>query len=76
MSGPVPEAWTRLLAHHRAAQVASDQLNDPDATRISRDEATIRYEHAKIGMVVEMNRLSEAHVLGRITLFLSKRERS
>jgi hypothetical protein len=72
---PVPEAWTRLIGLHRAAQVAQDQMKDPAATQIARDEAIIRYSRATDAMVAEMTRLSEAQDLGRITLFLSKRER-
>ena len=43
MSGPVPEAWTHLMGHHRAAQVAQDQMKDPGASQVARDEATVRY---------------------------------
>lgn len=75
MSGPVPEAWTQLVGHHRAAQVAQDQMKDPAATQIARDDATIRYARATDAMVAAMTRLSETHELGRITLLLSKRER-
>jgi hypothetical protein len=72
---PVPEAWTQLVGHHRAAQVAQDQMKDPSATQIVRDEATVRYARATDAMVASMTRLSEAQDIGRITLFLSKRER-
>lgn len=72
---PVPEAWTRLIGHHRAAQVAQDQMKDIDATQIARDDATVRYSRAVDVMVAEMTRLSETQELGRITLLLSKRER-
>jgi hypothetical protein len=72
---PVPEAWTKLIGHHRAAQVAQDQMKDPAATQIARDEATVRYARATDAMVAEMTRLSEMQELGRITHYLSKRER-
>lgn len=76
MSGaPVPEAWTRLVGHHRAAQVAQDQMKDPGATQIMRDDATVRYARACDAIVAEMNRLSEAHELGRITMLLARKER-
>jgi hypothetical protein len=75
MSAPVPQAWTSLIGHHRAAQVAQDQMKDPGATQIVRDEATVAYARACDAMVAEMTRLSESHELGRITLLLSKRER-
>ena len=72
---PVPEAWTKLVGHHRAAQVAQDQMKDPAATQIARDEATVRYARACDDMVATMTRLSESQDLGRITLYLSTRER-
>lgn len=72
---PVPEAWTRLIGHHRAAQVAQDQMKDPAATQIARDDATVRYARACDAMVAEMTRLSESHVLGRITVLLARKER-
>ncbi len=75
MSAPVPEAWTNLIGYHRAAQVAQDQMKDRAASQAARDEATVRYDRACDAMVAEMTRLSESHDLGRITLFLSKRER-
>ena len=69
---PVPEAWTHLLGHHRAAQ---DQMKDAAATQIARDEATVRYARAVDAMVAEMTRLSEAQVLGWITMLLARKER-
>lgn len=72
---PVPEAWTHLLGHHRAAQVAQDQMKDAAATQIARDEATVRYARAVDAMVAEMTRLSEAQVLGWITMLLARKER-
>jgi len=75
MSAPVPEAWTRLVGQHRAAQVAQDQMKDIQASQIARDEATVRYARACDAMVAEMTRLSETQELGRITLLLARKER-
>ena len=75
MSAPVPQAWTQLLGHHRAAQVAQDQMKDPAASQAARDEATVRYDRACDAMVAEMTRLSESHELGRITMLLARKER-
>lgn len=72
---PVPEAWTRLCGHHREAQVAQDQMKDPGATQIVRDEATVRYARACDAIVACLNRLSEAQDLGRITMLLARKER-
>lgn len=75
MSAPVPQAWTQLLGHHRAAQVAQDQMKDAGATQIARDEATVRYARACDAVVAEMTRLSESNELGRITMLLARKER-
>lgn len=76
MSGPpVPEAWTRLIGHHRAAQVAQYQMKDIYATQVVRDDGTVRYARAVDAMVAEMTLLSEDHELGRITLLLARKER-
>ena len=72
---PVPEAWTALCAHHRAAQVAQDQMKDPAATQIMRDDATVHYSRACDAIVACLNRLSETHELGRITMLLARKER-
>lgn len=74
MSARVPEAWTRLLGHHRAAQVAQDQMCDPAATHVARTLATARYARACEALVAEMTRLSESHDLGRITMLLARKD--
>jgi hypothetical protein len=71
----VPEAWTQAMAHFRTAQVAWDQMRDPAAAQVMRDEATLRYSRAVDQMMAAMNRLSEGQVLGRITMLLAKKER-
>ena len=76
MSGPVPDEWTRMIGSLRAAQVAQDTMRDPAASQIARDEATVRYSRAADQIIADLGTLSERQVLGRITLFLAKRERS
>lgn len=71
----VPEAWTRLVGLHRVAQVARDQMKDPAATQIARDEATVRYSRAVDALMDNLDRLSEAHELGRITMLLARKDR-
>ncbi|NJS39822.1 MAG: hypothetical protein HC783_13305 [Rhodobacteraceae bacterium] len=75
MTSPVPAEWTRMIGSFRAAQVAQDQMKDPAASQQVRDDATIRYSRAVDQVIADLGTLSERQVLGRITLFLSKRER-
>lgn len=76
VAGEVPAAWPRLIAAFRAAQVARTTMRNPASPRAFRDEATARYTRAVDGMVDEMETLSGDRTLGRITLLLSKKERS
>lgn len=73
--GRVPEAWTQLIAVHRQAQVAQDQMRNPAATQVMRDEATGRYTVAVDAAMACLSALSERHVLGAITLYLARKER-
>jgi hypothetical protein len=82
MSGPethtpgrVPEAWTQLIAVHRQAQVAQDQMRNPQATQVMRDEATGRYTVAVDAIMACLDRLSERNVLGAVTLYLAGKEK-
>ncbi len=76
MTTPVPVEWTRLIGSLRAAQVAQDQMKNPAASQQARDDATIRYCRAADQIISDLGILSERQVLGRITLFLAKRERA
>jgi hypothetical protein len=71
----VPDDWTMMIADHRAAMVAWDQMRDPGASQTMRDEATVRYNRAADAVIQRMARLSEQQVLGRITLHLARKER-
>ena len=73
--GRVPEAWTQLIARHREAQVAQDQMRNPQATQVMRDEATGRYTVAVDAVMDCLDTLSERQVLGAITLYLARKER-
>lgn len=75
MSGPVPADWTAMNGHLAEAQVAQTVMKDPRATKVARDEATARYARAVDAMFACLSRLRETQELGRITLFLAKRER-
>lgn len=75
MSGLVPADWTAMNGHLAEAQVAETVMKDPGATKIARDDATIRYSRAVDAMFACLSRLREAQELGRITMLLARRER-
>lgn len=71
----VPQAWTSMITQLHAARVAQDVIANPASGQIDRDMATVAYSRAADAVIADLGRLSGAGVLGRITLFLSKRER-
>lgn len=75
MSSPVPQEWTDMIRHLREAQVASDTMRSPTA-QVDHDLATVAYSRAVDRMFAKLSLLSERQVLGRITMFLARRERS
>ncbi|MCU0902405.1 MAG: hypothetical protein MUE83_00840 [Tabrizicola sp.] len=76
MSGPtVPYEWTRICASRHDAEVAKSVMKSPTATQIERDSATIAFARAADAIIEDLNTLSAQGVLGRITLFRSRRER-
>jgi hypothetical protein len=75
MSAPVPQEWTEMIGHLAAAQVADGRRKDRAANQIDRDGATITYSRAVDGVFTCLSRLRETGELGRITLFLARRER-
>ncbi|MFN4191853.1 MAG: hypothetical protein ACK4FR_02825 [Tabrizicola sp.] len=64
-----------MIGHLHAAQVAEQQMKDPAAPRIGRDEATVRYARAVDAIFACLSRLRESQDLGRITLMLARKER-
>lgn len=75
MSGPVPQEWTRMIGSLRAAQVAQDTTHSPTSRQADKDEAMVRYCRAVDSIIADLGVLSEQQVLGRITLFLARKER-
>lgn len=71
----VPQAWTDAMGHFRAAQVARDEFRDRNATQPARDIACARYTQSVDAMMDCLTLCSEMQLLGRITLWLAKRER-
>ena len=72
----VPEEWTRMLGNLRAALIERDVMRSQVATQQMRDAATDRYCSLVDAMVDDLDVLSTRLELGRITAFLSKKERS
>ena len=65
-----------MIAHLRTAQVSRGVMRDARETQQARDRATVDYSRAVDAMVDDLGLLSDSHTLGRITLLLSKKDRS
>ena len=76
VQGEVPRAWTTMIAHLRTAQMSRGVMRDARETQAARDRATVDYSRAVDAMVDDLGLLSDSHTLGRITLLLSKKDRS
>lgn len=76
VQGEVPRAWTTMIAQLRTARVARDVMRDARETQAARDRATVDYSRAVDAMVDDLALLSDGQTLGRITLLLSKKDRS
>ena len=76
VQGVVPEAWKNLQAYHSATQLARDQMTDPRATDVMKDEATDRYVRAVDALIAELDDLREQRWLGRITVLLARKDRT
>ncbi|WP_149587674.1 hypothetical protein [Tabrizicola flagellatus] len=64
-----------MIGHLHAAQVAEQQMKDPAAPRIRRDEAIVRHARALDAIFACLSRLRESQELARITLMLARKER-
>lgn len=71
----VPAEWTDMVARLREAQVAGDIMRNPDTAPAARDQATDAYCRAVDAVIADLGVLQEQQVLGRITLFLARKER-
>lgn len=72
----VPAEWTRMVGTLRDAQIARDCGKALTASDADRDLATVRYTRAVDAIMADLFALSANGGLGRITLLLSKKERS
>jgi hypothetical protein len=70
----VPQAWTDAMGHFRAAQVARDQMRDPEANQQARDIACARYTQSVDALMDSLGRCSEVQLLGNITLMLARKD--
>ena len=76
MGGPVPQEWTDMHAALMKAAVAGPIMRDAKASDMVRDRATQEYVAASDIVIAKLLTLRERQELGRITAFLSKRERT
>lgn len=72
----VPAEWTRLMGTLRNAQIDRDCMRAFETSPADRDLATVRYTRAVDAVIADLFALSAKGELGRITLLLSKKERS
>lgn len=72
----VPAEWTRFMGTLRDARIARDCMKVFEASQVDRDLALKRYIDAADAIMADLFALSDKGELGRITLLLSKRERS
>ena len=72
----VPAEWTRVMGTLRDARIADDCVKAFDSSQVDRDLAMVRYARAVDAIMADLFTLSAKGELGRITLLLSKKERS
>lgn len=72
----VPAEWTRMVGTLREARIADDCVKAFAASQVDRDLALTRYERLAKSIMGDLFTLSDNRDLGRITLLLSKKERS
>lgn len=72
----VPAEWTRMVGTLRDAQITHDCVKAFESSDADRDLAMVRYGRAVDAIMVDLFALSANGGLGRITLLLSKKERS
>lgn len=72
----VPAEWTRMVGTLRDARIAYDCAKAFETSPADRDLALTRYERLEKSIMADLFTLSDNRDLGRITLLLSKKERS
>lgn len=72
----VPAEWTRMVGTLHDARIARDCMKAFEASQVDRDLALTRYERLEASIMADLFTLSDNRELGRITLLLSKKERS
>ena len=71
----VPQEWSRFLILHRSAQIERDVMRSAGPDFDARDLATVNYARTCDEMMELLDKLSVQQVLGRITMFLARKER-
>lgn len=72
----VPEAWTRMMGRLPEAALLRDIVRSRTASKQAVDTAIKEYTPLVDGIVDDLLHLKADGDLGRVTLFLSKKERS
>lgn len=71
----VPHEWTRIVGNLAQAITHRSAMRDQGASQQSRDDAVIGYSRTVDAIIDDLSALSNTMVLGRITLFLARKER-
>lgn len=71
----VPREWTRLVGNVQLALQHRSAMRATKTTQQARDVAVIAYSRAVDTILDDLGTLSDAMVLGRITMFLARKER-
>lgn len=71
----VPREWADMISALRQAQVAREGVRNKGASQQLRDESAVAYGRALDQVFAALDVLMETQVLGRVTLFLAKKER-
>ena len=72
----VPEAWTRMVGRLPQAAVLRETIRARNVTKQARDQAIIEYTPLVDGIIDDLLSLKAEGQIGRVTLFLARRERS
>ena len=72
----VPDAWTRMVGRLPQAAVLREIIRARNVTKQARDQAIIEYTPLVDGIVDDLLSLKADGQIGRVTLFLARKERS
>ena len=64
-----------MIGNLSAARLAQDCIDAAGSNQILRDAAVIKYSRLSDAIIADLGRLSETGTLGKIALFLCKKDR-